>query len=149
MDWRVGDVPLVTTSGLTTRILMPGAVYQAPAPPKNRKDDDTHGGTADSFGVVYVNELAREAVNAEPPIQFSRGAIIVRERLASLADLQPQHLTVMIKRARGFNGAANDWEFLTVDGNMTKIEQRQRKGSCLECHVSQRDRDFVYREPPQ
>jgi nitrate reductase cytochrome c-type subunit len=58
-------------------------------------------------------------------------------------------LSVMIKRASGFNRSANDWEFLAIDGAMTQIEVSQKKGSCLECHVSQKARDFVYREPPQ
>jgi hypothetical protein len=55
----------------------------------------------------------------------------------------------MIKRARGFNSAANDWEFLAVDGALTKIQERQKKGSCLNCHVSQKARDFVYPATPQ
>lgn len=147
-DWRVGDVPIITTSKNMTRILMPGAIIfngrPAPAP---KKDEATHEGEGNSFGVVYVNDLAREAINAEPAIQFPRSSIIVREKLAKADDAQPQLLTVMIKRARGFNPKANDWEFLTVDGAMTKILERQKKGSCLDCHASQQQRDFVYPQP--
>ena len=131
---------------------MPGAIIpnRRPAPSSRKsKDNQTHDGFTNSFGVVYVNNLASEAVNAEPPIKFPLGSIIVREKLAAADDKQPQHLTVMIKRARGFNPAANDWEFLAVDGAMTKIEQREKKGSCLGCHASQKARDFVYREPPE
>ena len=135
----------------TTRILMPGAIIFSGSRParsnKGNKDKNTHDGAANSFGVVYVNRLAREAVKAEPPIQFPRGSIIVRERLTKAGDTQPQHLTIMIKRARGFNPAANDWEFLAVDGAMVKIQERQKKGSCLDCHASQKDRDFVYPAP--
>jgi hypothetical protein len=126
---------------------MPGAIIfsRSPAPGnKEKKDKDAHESGSSSFGVVYVNSLGRAAVNAEPPIQFPRGSIIVREKLAAADDTQPQHLTVMIKRARGFNPAANDWEFLAVDGAMTKIQERQKKGSCLNCHSSQKERDFVY-----
>lgn len=127
---------------------MPGAIIfqgSRPAPSKkDNKDKETHDGAANSFGVVYVNSLAREAVVAEPPIQFPRGSIIVREKLVKADDTQPQLLAVMIKRARGFNPAANDWEFLLVDGAMTKIGERRKKGSCLGCHKSQKARDFVY-----
>lgn len=150
-EWRVGGVPIINSSKGTTRILMPGAIIlpgARPAPAANKSSDkETHESGSRSFGVVYVNSLAREAVSAEPSIQFPRGSIIVREKLFQADDKQPLHLTVMIKRARGFNSAANDWEFLAVDGAMTKILERQKKGSCLECHASQRARDFVYPAP--
>lgn len=153
VDWRVGDVPIITTSKQTTRILMPGAIIfsgSRPAPSTKRNEDKkTHEGGDKSFGVVYFNSLASERMTAEFPIQFPRGSIIVREKLAKADDKQPQLLTVMIKRARGFNPAANDWEFLAVDGAMTKIRERQKKGSCLDCHASQQARDFVYPTPAQ
>jgi hypothetical protein len=148
VDWRVGGVPIIISSKMTTRILMPGAIIfsgSRPAPGrKENEDKDTHDPTANSFGVVYVNSLAQEAVTAESPIQFPRGSIVVREKLAKADDTQPQLLAVMIKRARGFNPAANDWEFLLLDGAMTKIGERQKKGSCLGCHKSQKAFDFVY-----
>jgi hypothetical protein len=126
---------------------MPGAIiYSGPRPEPPPKKSVTHG-DGSSFGVVYVNDLARNAMRAEPPVQFPRGAVIVREKLAKPDDATPLLLTVMIKRARGFNPKANDWEFLAVDGAMTKILERQKKGSCLECHESQRLRDFVYPTP--
>ena len=127
---------------------MPGAIIFSGRPaPAPRKSDATHEGGGNSFGIVYVNSLARELVNAEPPLQFPRGSIIVREKLARADDAQPLLLTVMIKRARAFNSKANDWEFLVVDGAMTKIQERQKKGSCLDCHASQKQRDFVYPAP--
>lgn len=129
---------------------MPGAIIFSGRPAPARKESKaTHESGGNSFGVVYVNSPAREAMFADPPIQFPRGSIIVRERLAKPDDTQPQHLTVMIKRARGFNPAANDWEFLAIDGGMTKILERQKKGNCLDCHASQKQRDFVYPTPFQ
>lgn len=50
----------------------------------------------------------------------------------------------MLKRVLGFNPKGGDWEFLLVDGEASKVIERQKKGSCLECHVTQRERDFVY-----
>ena len=146
-DWRVGGVPIIATSKQTTRILMPGAVIFSGRPaPAPKKDQVTHEGGS-TFGVVYVNSLAHEALTAQPTIPFPRGSIIVREKLTQANDLRPQLLTVMIKRERGFNPKANDWEFLAVDGAMTKVFERQKKGSCLNCHASQAHRDFVYPPP--
>ncbi|HEY3042328.1 MAG TPA: hypothetical protein VGJ66_26600 [Pyrinomonadaceae bacterium] len=43
---------------------------------------------------------------------------------------------------------ANGCAFLAVDGAMTKKHERQKKGICLDCHVLQKARDFVYNAPP-
>lgn len=130
---------------------MPGAIIfsgnrPAPAPRKN-KDKESHDTVYNSFAAVYANKLAREAMVAEPRIDYPRGSIIVREKLMRADDAEPELLSVMIKRERGFNPNANDWEFLVTDGKLTKIRERQKKGSCLNCHASQKSRDFVYPAP--
>lgn len=112
----------------------------APAP---TKEPATHEG-AQSFGVVYANAAARGPIISPEPQTFPAGSIIVREKLASTDSEQPELLAVMIKRAPGFNPKAGDWEFLLVDGARAKVIERQKKGSCLDCHVSQRESDFVY-----
>jgi hypothetical protein len=127
---------------------MPGSrVSTAERPAPEPKNQGTHEGGGNSFGIVYANNLARQLMKAGTPLQFPRGSIIVREKLLKADDSQPELLTVMIKRERGFNRAANDWEFLLVDGAASKIFERQKKGSCLDCHVSQKQRDFVYPTP--
>ena len=83
-------------------------------------------------------------MSSEKGAKFPEGSIIVREKLARADDAQPELIAVMYKRARGFSPASGDWEFLTVDGAMTKIQLRQKKGGCLDCHASQRDKDFVF-----
>jgi len=75
------------------------------------------------------------------------GSVIVREKLSRETDVIPQIVAVMIKRAPGFNPKGGDWEFLTADGGLTKVGERQKTGSCLECHSSQADRDFVFPPP--
>ena len=135
-------MPTITTTMGTTRILMPRpGVFSESRSVKPKKNEATHEGGGKSLGVVYVNSLAREFFNAA---QFPPGAIIVREKLAKADDARPQLLTVMIKRDRGFNPRANDWEFLMLDGATNKILERQKEGSCLDCHASQKQRDFVY-----
>ena len=149
-DWRVGGVPLIIPSRHTTRILMPGAIIfsgNRPAPPPKNPNKQTHDTGDYLFASVYLNGLAREASVAEPRIDYPRGAIIVREKLIHAEDAEPELLAVMIKRDRGFNKAANDWEFLVTDGKLTKILERQKKGSCLECHASQKMSDYVYPAP--
>ena len=110
------------------------------APSKSDKERDGH-----TYGVVYANELARAAFAGDG--KFPVGSVIVREKLSQPDDATPQLLAVMVKRAPGFNSKGGDWEFLTVDGGLTKVTELQKKGSCLDCHASQRERDFVFPVP--
>ncbi len=98
-----------------------------------------------TYGVVYANDPARDALDGRA--KFPAGSIIVREKLLQPGDATPQLVAVMLKRAPGFNPKGGDWEFLTANGGLTKITKRQKKGSCLDCHARQRERDFVFSEP--
>jgi hypothetical protein len=132
------------------RITATGDIFSQPRPseaPKEKKT--THEDNGNIFGVVYANGLANDVLNAKDRMRFPPGSIIVREKLAKVDDEKPELLTAMIKRERGFNPKANDWEFLMIDGTMTKIIDRQKQGSCLNCHASQKKRDFVFPVPAQ
>lgn len=69
--------------------------------------------------------------------------MIVREKLETEAG-SPELLTAMIKRKRGFNPEANDWEFLVISGDATKITKREKSGGCQSCHKSVSAKDFVF-----
>jgi len=97
--------------------------------------------------MVYANNLARQAYSnyGSPDFAlFPVGSILVREKLMRINSDKPQVLTVMIKREKGFNPEGGDWSFLAIDGAATKVHQRKKKGSCLECHQSASVRDFVF-----
>ena len=134
-------MPTIRSSQGTTKIYLEGVgAPRTPAAPPRKKKDPHEGPT---FGVVYANDLAREALAREGRVKFPAGSIIVREKLAHEADTQPQLVAVMIKRAPGFNRAGGDWEFIVTDA-LTNVRERQKKGSCVECHSSQAERDFVF-----
>lgn len=83
---------------------------------------------------------------------FPVGTIIVREKInATMLFLndndkrKPELLAVMVKREKGFNPQNKDWEFLVIDGAATKIQQREKTGSCQTCHAQQKADDFVFR----
>lgn len=143
---RPAGVPIIRSSQGTTKIYLEGVgAPRTPAAPR-RKSKDPHEGP--TFGVVYANDLASEALANEGRTKFPYGSIIVREKLSREDAAQPDLVAVMIKRAPGFNPTGGDWEFLTIDGALTKVRERQKKGSCLECHSSQSERDFVFPLPP-
>lgn len=136
-------MPLVITSRGNTTIYPEGlAVPVGPSP--SRREDKSHGA---SYGVVYANDLAREALASDGRVKFPVGSTIVREKLPREDATQPELVAVMIKRAAGFNPKGGDWEFITTDGMLTKVSERQKKGSCLECHSSQAAKDFIFPLP--
>ena len=145
----VSQIPLVINSQGTTRIILNGGRVSHPSSTsRGSESEETHRKDANSFGVVYANDLARwPLTSGNPDAFFPVGSIIIREKLSAADDERPQILAVMIKRARGFNPKGGDWEFLTVDGAMTKVQERQKTGSCLDCHAAQRERDFVFPVP--
>ena len=77
---------------------------------------------------------------------FPTDSIIVREKLSSSSATKPDLVAVMIKRAKGFNPMANDWEFLVLTGDGKKIERREKTGACQQCHASETRNDFVFRD---
>ena len=95
--------------------------------------------------MIYVNEVARQALLDEKKPVFPVGSIIVREKLKMADATTPQLLVAMVKHERGFNPQANDWEFLVIDGNASRIQRREKTGDCLACHSQQKNTDFVFR----
>ncbi len=95
------------------------------------------------FGAVYLNHIARIALSQNRPLIYPEGTVIVREKLESEAGA-PEVLTAMIKRKEGFNPEANDWEFLLISGDATKIKKREKTGECQSCHSSVSRKDFVF-----
>ena len=158
-DWRAGGasqtnssimfpdgtlqsgLPGIVTSQANTRIrfAFPGEIS-----PVRDKPDKTHTST---FGVAYANDIAHRAMLSKGPPRFPTGAILVREKLLTPTASDPAVLVAMIKRDKGFNPNANDWEFLTVSGDLNKIEKREKEGRCRQCHASEAGNDFVFRYP--
>jgi hypothetical protein len=95
------------------------------------------------FATVYVNEIGRQAMMTNGHPAFPVGSVIVRESTSFEAGVLD--LLVMVKRAKYFSPASNDWEFILTDGKATKIQLREKTGSCQACHVAQKENDFVFR----
>lgn len=97
------------------------------------------------FITVYVNETGRRAMMEERVPDFPQGSIIVKEKLSTQDSTQPELLTVMIKREKGFNPERGDWEYMVTNGTATEVQARGRLSSCQACHEMNRQTDFVYR----
>lgn len=138
------DVTRIYNALGTTRILPPTEPARS-IRPTPRRSSASHEDDGNSFGAVYVNEAARHALIDERTPRFPVGSVIVREKLARALDVKPQLVIAMVKRERGFNPKANDWEFVMLDGNASTIRHREKTGSCQKCHAQQKQSDFVFR----
>ena len=110
---------------------------------KARSNKDQNNVHQTIFGAVYLNDIALATLPESRPLNYPEGAVIVREKLKTEASA-PEVLTAMVKRKKGFNPEANDWEFLLISGDATKIKKREKTGACLSCHESVNGKDFVF-----
>ncbi len=101
--------------------------------------------TADTTRTIYIkNDTAREA-NGQYPV----GTVIVKD----FKDKDGKILGIsgMTKRGNGFNAAAGDWEWFSIDAATGKIavgaDGKARRGAtagCISCHTQAKDKDYVF-----
>ena len=120
----------------------PAVAAMCAAPTRTQADKNPH---RNKFITVYVNEAGRGAMMKRTNPVFPRGSVIVKEKLAAKDSTSPELLTVMIKRERGFNPASGDWEYLVVNGEGTRVEERGKLSSCQTCHVMNKSTDYIFR----
>ncbi|MGZ8844111.1 MAG: cytochrome P460 family protein [Pyrinomonadaceae bacterium] len=150
----------IATTGGRTRIRFPAPGEITPEPPAKPKTDSARRTPAPEpstsapdvahatiFGFAYANEIARIVISTDGRFKFPVGSIIVREKLLSPQAASAETLVVMIKRERDFNPKANDWEFLTISGDLKTIAGREKEGKCQQCHASEARNDYVFRYP--
>jgi Cytochrome P460 len=134
-------LPKIVTSPGTTRIRFPDPGVISPTHPQSAPD----AAHRDTFGFAYANELARTFMLGKDRGVLPVGSIIVREKLSTETAGSPEVLVVMVKRQKNFNTRANDWEFLTVSGDMNTIVKREKAGKCRACHAAEAKNDFIFR----
>jgi hypothetical protein len=95
---------------------------------------------------VYVNNLGIKAMISPKSIPFPTGSVIVKKKVnpRSLDDAALLY-TVMIKHQLAFNPKAGGWEFATISGQPPQIQSRGDLASCMECHIQQKQHDYVFR----
>lgn len=134
-------MPQITFNHGNMRVRFPRAPERVVRPSRPSESHNAY-----TSGVVYANDRARRALSDEESLApLPVGSVVVREKYVGADDAAPPELVAaMVKRARGFNPKGGDWEFLVLDPSLTKVLERQKTGSCLECHDAQRRRDFLF-----
>jgi hypothetical protein len=94
---------------------------------------------------VFVNEAGRAAMIDPRDSAFPAGSVIVKEKLHDDQSVEPDLLTVMIKREPGYNPSAGNWEFAVVDGKVRSAQAQGKLANCMECHMTVSHSDYVFR----
>ncbi len=123
---------------------------QAPPPPTVR---GTQGPHAKKYIRVFVNSIGEAAMTTQKEPRFPVGSVIVKQKLPLIKSkgktqrisLSPELLTVMIKRAPGYDKANGDWEYMATDGPGQHASQRGQVESCQNCHRPFEKTDYVVR----
>src|SRR5215213_2967466 len=135
-----GSTQVLSSRG-TTNIIMPNAEIPEKA---EKTPSNPHEKGIKTFARYFANELAEPEIYKDAP-KFPTGAIIVREKLLNADAANPELVTVMIKREKGFSRKTGDWEYLVVEGGLNKIKSREKQGSCSKCHAAAANTDFVFK----
>lgn len=95
---------------------------------------------------VYVNPIGKTEMMTKKFPKFPSGTIIVKEKLSTFDSTSPELLTVMIKREKSFNPENGDWEYMTVNGQLTEVTTKGKLEKCQACHVLEQSKDYVSRK---
>jgi hypothetical protein len=109
---------------------------------KARQNPSPHG---KKFIRVFVNGVGRDALRGVDGKTFPEGTLIVKEKLPTEKSTSPELLTVMLKRAKGYDRGHGDWEYAVFDGTGKKLQERGRLQNCRSCHAQQSAQDFVFK----
>lgn len=98
------------------------------------------GPHAESAISIYVNDLARSALNESSP--FQPGAVIVKLKHRNAGRPRGKEAVGgMIKRNPGYDPGGEDWEFFYQEDG--KLESGPLP-SCVQCHAAASKRDHVF-----
>ena len=109
-------------------------------------EEDAKNPHNDKFITVYINNIGKAEMMTKKYPQFPVGTVIVKEKLATAESIEPELLTVMIKRDKNYNPKVGDWEFLTFNGAGTETTTRGKLENCQTCHLVEKSTDYISRK---
>ncbi|MGV3757550.1 MAG: cytochrome P460 family protein [Verrucomicrobiota bacterium] len=91
---------------------------------------------------VYMNVPGINALKASMT-NYPVGTIVLKEKKSDPKNVVPQLFTGMIKREKGYNPEAGDWEFFAANGKGNLIVARGKINSCMDCHSKHQKTDYL------
>ncbi len=112
--------------------------------PEEAAETKRHGPHASYSIVVRVSPEAFAPFREGKPLPT--GAVVVKEKYADgLASGPLYEYAVMVKREPGYDPGGGDWEYDYVTLVPERKVARGRLAACAGCHVSARERDYLFR----
>lgn len=151
------DIGAIAETYRSLRAMTPEAVYVNPelavlCVPVSRELVEearaTHGVHAHSTIMIYMNDLAAEALASDPPA-YPQGAVIVKEkqrlyfRNADGTEVRDANgVGGMIKRGPDFDPEHGNWEYFYFE--RPESIEAGRIASCVACHEAAKATDYVF-----
>ena len=92
---------------------------------------------------VFVTSRGSDAMKTGKGL-YPVGTVILKEKFADAAGTKSVLFTGMLKREKGYNTEAGDWQFFVLNSDATTVTT-DRTQSCINCHAPLRATDFVSR----
>lgn len=101
---------------------------------------------------VYINSDGGDADTAKPAFQvYSTGTIFLKEhyQLENGRPGKPLNVAMMIKREKGYDPGAGDWQYVYFDINGNTITDGNSSNPvthalCAKCHGNIGERDYIF-----
>jgi hypothetical protein len=93
---------------------------------------------------VFVTQGGYDAMRSGKGV-YPKGTLILKQKFMDAAASKTDVFTGMLKREKGYNAEAGDWEFFVVNSNATTVRAAGRLESCIDCHAPFHSSDFVSR----
>ena len=93
---------------------------------------------------VFANERAREPIQSGVG-EYPAGSVIVKQKYYTRLAKKTALFTIMRKMNSGYDDENGNWEYSVVDSTGTNLLSSGRQESCISCHASYEDTDFVTR----
>lgn len=124
---------------LTSKPLLLPALYSSLCVPS---DDLPHSPHDNHYIHVYISTNAVKSARMVPR-SYPVGTVVLKEKMTASKSKQPELYTGMLKREKGYNPNAGDWEFFTVSGDAKRITARGKIDSCIDCHKNYQKTDYL------
>ena len=122
--------------------MIPAAAFDCVAPTRASKQTRTPHG--DYFCHVFVDEAGRQTMTSGSG-EYPVGTVIVKQKFADSRGKATELYTLMRKMEPGYDTEHGDWEYSIVNRKATQVLARGRIESCIECHKSYEQTDYVTR----
>lgn len=98
----------------------------------------------DKFYHIYITNPDAKILQKGRGV-YPEGTVVLKEKLSDEKGKTTELFTGMVKREKGFNPDGGDWEYFVLSADAKKIMQRGKIESCMNCHDSYQETDYITR----